>query len=412
MSTGGTTGTPISSSFSSGSGYGPDIGQIRPIMPAEEWMRYHAIHPAHFYQMKGVNAPTGRGCDKVWDQDDRNQLNEYIKIAEDMIRTELGYSVGPEFFTDEEIMYGYDSNIRHRRAPVKTRWGNVIDYGVEKLTLVKSDAVVTYYNRDADPEDVPETAVIGTSLYDWIDPCANPNDVAIFFRVADGAIDAAHSSWEIRDFTVDIDGDQMYIRMPAPYLLKPSLRALTRRDVRHMSEDEAWIHSYVTDNLVTAVDIYCRTTDSTTPVSLLWSKRCECLENPCQHSTQTGCPQDMNNRIGSFVPVPATWNGSKHIIANYAYFGIPEKLKVNYRAGLPLARDGRLNPLIRRAIIKLTNVMMPAPACGLCDYAKSLYENDREPVSQLTVESANVPWGLYQRGAVEAWRIIHRFIQE
>ena len=68
-----------------------------------------------------------------------------------------------------------------------------------------------------------------------------------------------------------------------------------------------------------------------------------------------------------------------------------------------------MDPNLERAIVKLTNVLLPESPCGFCDEAKIRWKQDRENVDPLTEEAANLPWDLYTRGGLEAWRIVKKF---
>jgi hypothetical protein len=86
----------------------------------------------------------------------------------------------------------------------------------------------------------------------------------------------------------------------------------------------------------------------------------------------------------------------------------PESVKVSYRAGYPLNNYCRMDPRLERAIVKLTNVLLPEPPCEFCGEAKQHWHDDRKPIDPLTPEAATMPWDLYERGALEAWRIVKR----
>src|SRR3972149_5077151 len=87
----------------------------------------------------------------------------------------------------------------------------------------------------------------------------------------------------------------------------------------------------------------------------------------------------------------------------------PVAMILKQRAGLALdTRTCSMNPNLERAIIKLTNVLLPEPPCGFCDQAQIRWQNDRKAIDPLTPEAASMPWDLYAQGALEAWRIVKR----
>ena len=67
-----------------------------------------------------------------------------------------------------------------------------------------------------------------------------------------------------------------------------------------------------------------------------------------------------------------------------------------------------MNANLERAIVKLTNVLLPEPPCGFCDAAQTRWQNDRQNIDPLTPEAASMPWDLYSQGALEAWRIVKK----
>ena len=67
-----------------------------------------------------------------------------------------------------------------------------------------------------------------------------------------------------------------------------------------------------------------------------------------------------------------------------------------------------MNANLERAIVKLTNVLLPEPPCNFCDAAQIRWQNDRKVIDPLTPEAASMPWDLYAQGALEAWRIVKR----
>ncbi len=376
------------------------------LLPLARYAQIMQIPLPHFQQMNGALAPLTGGCDKVWDQDARELLAWSMMQAEELIANELQFWPAPKFITEEEIAFGLEG-VRWdwQRAEVETKWKYIDDFGTEQLTLLQDEATVTYLDRDSDPLGRQETAEIGTAIYGTLPACADPCDVAVFFRVEDGAEDDAHPSWEIRPLKVDIDGSTMTIRGESSLFIRPDLWALTEAECRGSGDKNAWVHDFDISNLVSKVDVYCRTVNTTLPLTLQWDNVCDCATSPCEHSTQTGCAYRTNKKLGFFVPRPAT---GANVWTTACHYGPPESVLANYRAGYPLDSRCQMNANLERAIVKLTNVLLPEPPCGFCDMAKVRWENDRKPVDPLTPEAAALPWDLYAQGALEAWRLVKR----
>lgn len=378
------------------------------LLPIDAYSRLMFIRSTHFNGMWGAKAPLAGGCDEVWDQDARDALAWTMAQAEDLIAVELGYQPTPAFVTDELQLEGL-TGVRWdwQNAELKTNFGYVENYGTEQLTLIQANATVTYLDLDHDPLERQEVAQIGGLVYEDLGACTRPCDVAVFFRVADGAEDAGDSRWEIRPIKVDIDGSTMRITADSSLFVKPDLWLLTQQNSfanAEAADDNRWKIQWELGNLVTAVDVYCRTVNTTLPVTLKWDRQCRCSSVPCQHQTQTGCAQSTDLKHGFFRPRPAT--GNNEFATPLDCWQPPESVCVNYRAGLPLDRNCRMDANLERAIVKLTNVLLPEPPCNFCDKAAEIWKKDREPIDPLSIEAANMPWDLYSKGALEAWRIV------
>lgn len=377
----------------------------------------------HFNQVNGAKVPPVSGCDDIWSQADREDLAWTIFQAEQMIAHEAGFWPAPKYITNEEIFIsgptwgncGYQNSRSIRRstrvrsdwwdAEFETQYKYVQAFGTEQLTLIQSGAPVVYANQIPDYYDREETALIGDpgTLYSFIETtCTNPCNVAVFFREEDGAWDTADPRWEIRPLKVDIDNGNLYITGESCMFVQPSLWELDE----YSNPDDAWKIDFELTNLVDWVDIYCRTTYQGTPITLNWEGVCDCGA-PCGHSQQGACAYVTDFGRGYFAPRAATWNGSAHVYATPTYSRAPVKMTVNYLAGYPLdSRTCRMDPKLEAAVVALTNALLPEPPCGFCDPADTRWKRDREPVDPLTPEAASMPWDIYSKGALRAWRII------
>jgi len=381
----------------------------RPLLPPNRYAEIMQIPLPHFNQMGGALAPLNDGCDDIWDQNDRDELVWALEQAEQYIADYLRYYPAPKFVTNEEVQIGlHGSRSDWWNAGLSTEYGYVQGFGTETLTLKEPDVPILYENKNNNPfDDRPTlaTLVVG-GLYSQIDACDSACDVAVFFREEDGAEDAADARWEVRPIKVDIDDNIMYIKINPAYLVKPTIWGLNRQECLGSDDENAWIADFDVDNLVTHVDIYCRTINTTLPLTLKWDGYCHCA-SPCSHQTQTGCALQTNMKLGHFQARPATGTNQLASISSNVS-GPPLFASVNYYGGYPLDRYCRMNERLERAIVKLANTLMPEPQCGFCDLADTKWRSDRENIDPLTPESANMPWDLYTQGALDAWRVVKR----
>jgi hypothetical protein len=359
----------------------------------------------HFNQMNGAKAPIVAGCDDrgIWDQDARDSLAWTMAQAEEMIAEYLRFWPSPKFITDEEIAFSLPG-VRGDwwNAEVETEWAHIDCFGTEQLTLVQAGANVIYSNSNNNPLSRENLATINplsrenlatissTGLYvDELTACDDKCEVAVFFREEDGAEDSADCRWEIKPIKVDIDGSTMSITADSALFVKPELWDLTEMDAAGSNDDAAWIINFDTSNLVSQVDVYCRTVNQQSPITLQWEGVCDCKKR------------------GFFAPRASTWNGTTNIYATPLHCHIPpESVLANYRAGLALNKSCRMNANMERAIVKLTNALLSEPPCGFCgDVANRIWQDDRQAIDPLTPEAASMPWDIYKRGALSylAW---------
>jgi len=385
------------------------------LLALDRYAQIMNIPSPHFNQLGGTKAPVVTCNDKksIWDQNDRDALALTIAQAEEMIAEYLNFWPSPKFLTDEEIAFGLPGMRRDWEwGEVQTRYGMIECFGTEQLTLVRANADVIYTNSNNNPNQRENLATISSSgLYiEELTACDDKCEVAVFFREVDEAEDPADCRWEIKPLKVDIDGTSMSITGESSLFVKPELWDLTRQDSVGSNADDAWIIDFDTANLVTQVDVYCRTVNKQSPITLQWDGICDCV-GICEHRTQTACAYRTDKRRGYFAPRPSTWNGTTNIEAKplHCHFP-PESVLANYRAGMKLDKSCRMNANMERAIVKLANALMPEPPCGFCgDVANRTWQDDRKEIDPLTPEAASMPWDIYKRGALDAWRIVKLF---
>lgn len=380
--------------------YGPGIKPT--LLGLARYGELMLMRQPHLHQLEGAKAPLSSGCDSLWDQPAREALIRAIQNAEKMIAQQLGFWPAPKYITDEYVRVEARSDWFN--AEFQTKWKHVQAFGTEALSLAGADVPVTYTDEDHDPKGREETATITSLLYSDLTACTEECDVAVFFRTEDGAKDDAHADFEIRNLYADIDGASMHLWGESSMFIIPTHWNLTEAEC--YGEDD-WEWPFDTTNLVSRVDVYCRSTNAVLPATLYWDGICDCT-SPCSHSTQTACVQVTDWDSGHFMVRPATWNGSAHVYSSPNYAQPPQKIKINYLAGYPL-EDCRMDETLARAVIKLANVLLPEPPCSYCEQARLRWENDRKPIDPLTPEAASLPWDIYCQGALEAWRIVKQF---
>lgn len=366
-------------------------------LPLDRYAAIMRIPLTHFNQFGGQFAPQRGGCDSIWDQDDRDTLAWTISQAERYIIEYLRYFPIPTYVDNEQHQLG-DGNVRWdwRNAHFQTNRKKVIGYGRRQQTLIFESAPVTYVDADSDPAGIAETARIGSFLYDAFPTC-DECSIHVYFREADGAKDWGHAAYEIKTILQDEDANSFVLEAPAALFMQPDNWKLTENASFGSDDPEAWIYSFEEANLVSYVDVYCETLDTSEQGIMYWST--DCVD--CDVSGQQQCAYSVNDKNGTFRMAPADSCAA-------AYAHKPEFLRVSYLSGHPLDDDCRMDALIERAIVKLTNALLPEPPCNYCDLALQMWTEDRKDIDPLTPEAASMPWDIYHRGALDAWRIVKR----
>ncbi len=381
--------------------------KINTILPLDRYAQIMRIPLTHFNQFGGPAAPQKEGCDSIWDQEDRDALAWAMQTAEGLITDALRFYPAPVFAYNEQIKLG-DLRLRSDwwNAEFQTRRKHVIGYGTRTLTLIQEAAPVEYIDDDNDPAGIKETAQIGSLLYDPFSPCADECSLRMFFRVGDGAKDPADPAYEIRgpifyDRDPDADTPTYIVKLPSAMLLKPSLTKLTELACYGSDDPEAWIYSFDYDesasNFVEAVDIYCESINTGEQGIFYWSDVCTDCDGLIGDQM---CARSVHDKNGSFKVWPTDG------FVPYAYK--PENMRISYKSGYPLDDYCRMDARLERAIVKLTNALLPEPPCGYCDIAEQMWTEDRKSIDPLTPEAAGLPWDIYSRGALDAWRIVKR----
>jgi hypothetical protein len=366
-------------------------------LPLDTYADTMGINSAHFNQMNGQNAPTSHDCDKIWDQPDRDQLARTIQQAENMIKIQLGYDLVPTYYENADVRLLKNVRADWWNGAYLAPHKKVESYGTQTMTLLFAGAPITYQDLDNDPRGIKETAVIGDFLYDMLPKCDGVCKLHVFYRRADGARYDADPEWEIRPIEVTEYGEFQTIRAPATQFLKPELMRLTERACYKSDDEDAWIYAYDEANLVEYVDIYCQVLDEDEQGTVTWLTGC----GVCDTTSADICIYPVLDSISKFVVAPK----AGECISNCP----PRKMQINYTSGYPLDNLCQMDTNLQRAVVKLTNALLPQSPCG-CEISYNMWVADREPVNPLTLESANLPWDLNSQGALEAWRIVKSFM--
>lgn len=333
-SSGGTTGTPISS--------GVPSNIIAAALPEScvTLKRYAEIIGYPQCNFFGVNADidTGFQCQEIWTKSERDMIAYYLAEAQEEIEQITGYPLCARWIGENESQLYQDK--QPYKSPMITRFSHVIESGIKATTTISAGAVVDYTN---DPAVV---GPIATTLTDT-------SEIFIFYPDSDR---------QIYSYTITISGGFLTIWIERCHLVDPAY---------FDNPSTGWDYNDLT-YFTGTVDVK-RIYNSTSKEATLIYPDC----NDCGTTTKNACIYIRDNRVGVIQVKGSNICGC-----------CPQYVNLNYKAGLTV-----LTRQAEDAIVRLAHSKMPAEPCG-CDVVKRLWGRDRHVPEVLTSERLNCPFGI------------------
>lgn len=346
----------------------------------------------HFNQVDGKGAPLNDGC-QVYLQFERDPIARALNQATQRFADILQFWPRPKWF--EDILFighgvPYWRQVRQTQKSLK-----LIEFGQRATTLITANAAIVY----SDPNNIgiDTLATMTTAAPVGV---TNAEEIAVFFRVADGALGAGDERFQIEPLEVDITAGVITITGHRALFVKPSTIwfepwLLTNPNYTERNAAD----TQTPGDFVTQIDIYRVYNDDTTQVQVL------------SHNNtvlQTVDAVIVDPELGLFELPYECW-------PSLMACGYPVRLKIYYRAGQAL-EYGMMDSEIQEGIIRLANTLMPEKFCSLCDRTHDRWSQDRRPmvdpvggggsfVSTLGTSIAGNPFGVLQ-GQIHAWRIV------
>lgn len=300
-------------------------------------------------------------CRTIWTTAQRRQLQFYLSSAQAEIEDVVGYPLVPRWLVDDEQRYTH---------PLQTRWGYVIEMGVQSVTDLVDGTPVSHA---ADP------AVVGPIVTTVTDA----SQLHVFFENTDD---------EIIPSSIVIAAGAATFYIPRCRMVIPSLESQQPKN--------GWDYTDTGPSgpFAQNVDIKIITTDASDQATLI--RRPDCSGIPCTEEEDTACGYIQNYKTGAVQVTPATYSGGSFRSALNCY--IYSKARLNYKAGLT-----SLPRVLEDAIIRLAHSRMPDEPCG-CEFLRQVWGRDRSIPPVLTRERINAPFGLSE-GAWTAWLIAKKY---
>lgn len=349
------------------------------------WRRHMEIPIWHYNQIvgQGVYAPLSTPGEGIWVQPEREIVSRAILQAYAMGLNFIRTYHRPEY-THERIQL--DPRQPLRRQLLQTRYHHVRAIGQRATTLISAGATITY--TDSDGDGVNDTATITA-----VTTVTDPTEIQVFFRVADGAPEAADRRYEIEPLKVTISGGVATIQGHRALFVKPSIWTNPYNAPNWNASSKNYGSTANVNDFVTTVDVYRVYPDATNAVAYGVAAHCQCAYN-----TEYGTAIIRDARLGLIELCPPSLCLCG---AYYAY------VDLYYIAGMPLTDELTPDPALERAFCRLANAEFPRvppnmPSPGIYDWTSDYMpyaEGDGLP------NFANNPFGA-RTGHIDAWRVM------
>jgi len=381
----------------------------------DRWAEIVGINPLHFNQLGSNEFPDL--CGQPWYQYDwqdadrvgRESIAMAIREAERRMAKYVGYNLLPDWHQEVVMtprpvspeLYGKAYHPRYSRKSVKTSRGYLISGGVKATSLIEAGAAIVRSDADGDGYEELCTITVTTDVTDC--------EIHVYYPGESGA-----DNWEIRPIKVSSSGGVATITFKSWQAVDPdAMEALNPSPITAETDG----------NYITTVDVYRVYNDPQTQATFMWENlpdTCDCGDDDCEvcaWSTQTGCLQTRNSRLGYFTFAPASWDSDSEIFtsAEYVVAREPEKMRLYYYSGWKdqdrVCPTVEMDRELERAIAHFAATLLDRDMCA-CNNVQHYLDYWREDLAragtdvvyQNTQTILGCPFGT-MRGAVYAYNI-------
>ena len=198
----------------------------------------------------------------------------------------------------------------------------------------------------------------------------------------------ADDAWEVRDIRIQYNSatDIATIYIPRYQMFKPQLQRII--DVAPLDIDTA-------TNFVDDLIFYRVYNDASTQVQFLWTSNEACASIACAWSTQNGCIQTSDSRLGNVILSPGAYDSDEDTYTPSAAWtqGIdPHKVLVSYYSGYAdqFSRSSdQLSTFFANQIAKLATSRIPRRFCS-CENIQQLVDRWQEDTARASTERSYI----------------------
>lgn len=309
----------------------------------------------------------------------REEVAQAIADAERMMADACRFWPAPQYFINEEVDYprphqraqfGFAGTPRGEWKTVQLRWHRFVSGGVFSRTSLGTTASITLSDPDGDGIKERFTATV------TIPANTSPDEIALYFTAADRDSEPLDEIWRIRPVRVSVSSTTATIIGHTALLVKPNLT---------FGINAAELDAKTETNYVTSLEGWRVFTDTSSTDAdpahgvAIWKNDPACTQD-CTFSLIPLClghDNDESSTVFASFGSPSTWPFS---------YREPDRLKVNYVAGLPL-ENGQMQKEMARAITYLSTSLLANEKCG-CERVNRILEKWQARITRFE-DSAN-----------------------
>lgn len=414
------------------------------LLPIETWRKLISYHPFHFYGLSNSNIAPVSSCNDLvvkygWQASNaagRSEITEAIQAAEDKLTQYLRYAPALHF-VDELLQFPqyHTTGVRYlNNAAVDGRWmtvllkeGKIDSIGKETLTLIET-ITVTYSDSDGDGLNDTFTATTTATTTE-----SRIENIDVYFSSANRLDnEGANDNWLIAPVqkTINANGT-VTIRGRSWLLVRPILyEGLSATPTNPIDPS-------VAGNFVTTVDVYRHYVDpngvaiTDSQAVLYWETQPNfgaCCggtsvtytpggsTDPASYYAAIARAGIRNAEIGEVNPAAASYDSTTGLWSAVTW-GVctpPDRVRVRYRAGEPLAANGEMQKKLQTVVARLAcaELVTRPTACDIAnrelyrwqfDLSRAAGNNDEQ--YRISNEDLNNPFGT-RAGQVQAWKYL------
>jgi len=379
---------------------------IRTWLPLDRWAQLiGGINPLHFNQLFLSNLPN---CGSVWyqwewqasDQVSREEIAQAIHSAEEMISTEVGYNLLPDWSKDVDLVptkYMDPSmgispplSIGYRLKTIEIPTAYYIQGGVRAVASISLGAAVTTHDLDGDGWSETCRVSVTSSI--------DPNEIRLFFSGHSGS-----PEWEIRPISISGTSPNYVLEFKRWLMVKQTL--LERMNTTPLDASDS-------ASFETTVDVYRVYTDPSDQAELIYSR-----DIGGSWDMETGVLEGVDPRLGIVSYTPGTWDPTTETyLSTSIACRDPDRVKFNYLSGYRLNSSlHTMDPFWEKAVAYFSIAFLSRSVCD-CSNISDFVDHWKEDLAmivpssvsyQLPYEMVKNPFGT-ARGALFAWQACHQ----